>query len=65
MDELKSGSKENHCPNTEVIPGGLILMVDRVKEILISNSHDIYKIQLISRLFGVQEEVKLEEKEEK
>ena len=39
-------------------------MVDRVKEILISNSHDIYKIQLIGRLFGVPEEVKIEEKEE-
>ena len=61
---MKASSKENYCPNTEVVPGGMVLMVDRVKEILISNSHDIYKIQLNSRLFGVQEEVKIEEKEE-
>ena len=38
--------------------GGLIHIVDRVKEILISNSNDAYKIQLIGTLFGVAEEVK-------
>jgi hypothetical protein len=57
---MRSKSKENHCPNTDVFDGGLVLMVDRVKEILISNSHDTYKIQLISRLFGVQDDVKIE-----
>jgi hypothetical protein len=44
--------------------GGLIHIVDRVKEILISNSNDAYKIQLIGTLFGVAEEVKKEEPED-
>ncbi len=49
----------------EIFPrGGLIHIVDRVKEILISNSNDAYKIQLIGTLVGVAEEVKKEEPEE-
>ena len=39
-------------------------MVDRVKEILISNCNDTYKMQMIRKLFGVEDEVKLEENEE-
>ena len=39
-------------------------MVDRVKEILISNCNDTYKISLIRKLFGAEEEVKIEENQE-
>jgi len=39
-------------------------MVDRVKEILISNSNDTYKVSLIRKLFGAEEEVKIEDNQE-
>ena len=44
--------------------GGLAFMVDRVKEILISNSNDTYKVSLIRKLFGAEEEVKIEDNQE-
>jgi hypothetical protein len=42
----------------------LVHMIDRIKEILISNANDSYKIQLISNLFGVGKQVKVEEPEQ-
>ena len=39
-------------------------MVDRVKEILISNCNDTYKVSLIRKLFGAEEDVKIEDNQE-
>ena len=64
MEESKK-TNELHFNNMEIFQkGGLAFMVDRVKEILISNSNDTYKVSLIRKLFGAEEEVKIEDNQE-
>jgi hypothetical protein len=40
-----------------------LFTIDRVKEVLLSNSHDTEKMRLVRVLFGLEREVKVEETE--
>jgi hypothetical protein len=65
LEERREKNDQAKGPNLEIFQkGGLAFMVDRVKEILIGNYNDTYKIQLIRKLFSLEEAVKLEENQD-